>query len=315
VRPLLLAAVLAAGPARAQEAPPDDKRWLVRPLFGVNELDLELSDDNAPDLTYTPNSRLMMGARLGYRRFQFSFTFSVPGTEEDPGRYGQSTTFDLQGATTFHARGHEWLLAGFFQSYRGFFLENTEELTPGAPPILYPELDMAMLGGSLTFFTNPEFSYDATFLDYRYRPRGMGSWAFRGTLGLMGFSNGGGASIIPVAAQARYPAVAALNATGSLYTSAGVGYTRDWLFGRHGFLAGTLMLGPTFALQSYELNQVETRAFSVAPNAVVTAATGYIGDTFHGGLYANFEGDSTAIHGTTALMLRIFVAAFVGARF
>jgi hypothetical protein len=316
VRAPLLAALplLIVGAARAGEPAPDDKRWLVRPLFGVNLLELDLSHDDAPDLNYTPNSRLMVGARLGYRRFQFSFTFNVPGTEEDTGKYGRSEYFDLQGATTFRAAGHEWLLSGFFQSYRGFFLENTEQLSPGAAPILYPNLNMAAAGGSLTYFTNPQFSYDATFLDYRHRPGGAGSWAFRGTLGLMGFDNEG-ASIIPMAAQTGYSQVAGLNAAGSVYLSAGVGYTRDWLFGEHGFLAGSVLAGPTFALQSYELNQVRTNNASLAPNAVVTLATGYIADTFHGGLYINAEGDSTAIHGATALMWRIFVAAFIGARF
>jgi hypothetical protein len=314
-RALALLALLAAGSARADAPPPDDKRWLVRPLFGVNELDLELSTDGAPDLSYTPNAKLMLGARLGYRRFQFSFTFNVPGTEEDTGKYGHSDYFDIQAATTFRAAGHEWLLAGFLQSYQGFFLENTEEIAPGAAPILFPDLGMATLGGSLTYFTNPSFSYDATFLDYRSRPNGAGSWAVRTTLGLMGFRNGSGASIIPMAAQERYAKVAGLNAAGSAFVSAGVGYTRDWLFGPHVFLAGSLMAGPTLALQSYELAGVETRAASVAPNGVFTLATGYIGDTFHSGLHVNVEGDATAIQGVTALMWRIFVAAFVGARF
>lgn len=75
----LLAGLLAAGAARADAPPADDKRWLVRPLFGVNQLELELSNDGAPDLNYTPNAKLMLGARLGYRRFQFSFVAGFVG--------------------------------------------------------------------------------------------------------------------------------------------------------------------------------------------------------------------------------------------
>jgi hypothetical protein len=256
------------------------------------------------------------GARLGYRRLQASLTMNVPGTEEDIAKYGKSRYFDVQLGTTFRAADREWLLSGSFQVYRGFYLDNAGDVTPGTIP-LYPDLSMVSMGAAITFFFNPAFSYDATFLDYRYRPRSSGSWALRGSIGLMGWTNdttGPDKSIIPAGVRGAYGPLAGLNRSSSFYTGLSGGYAYDWVIRQHYFLSGALLVGGTRAQQTYEVDAVESSGSSISPAGVLTVASGYIGDTFHGGLYVNVDFDSTEIKDATATLIRAAVVFFAGAR-
>jgi Domain of unknown function (DUF4421) len=302
-------------PVPPSTATTDSPRFLVRPFIAVPWLALSLSKPGAPDIDYSPNTEAALGLTAGYRSLNVSFSFNIPGSEEDAASYGKTTYFDFQIATTFHGLGHEWLLSGFVQAYQGFYVDDNGFTAAGGGHVLYPNLDMATVGVALDFFSNRDFSYDAAFLSYKQRAHSAGSWALRAAVGFVGFRNTDNTSIIPVQAASAYGSLADLNAVVDWYTSLSGGYVYDWLITHRLFLSGGLLVGATIARQTYELSTVPTTSASVGASATLTAALGYVGPTFHGGLAVDSLVESSSVSDASILFLRGAATLFFGARF
>jgi hypothetical protein len=324
---LSLVAWLPPGSARAAEPsaagvkvgePPEtskstgvaEKKFLIRPFLAMDEtsLDITRGDDT---VSFVPNSRLAAGARVGYSGFSLSISFDVDDAE-DASVYGTSDYLALSAGRAFRIADRELFVSGFLQYHEGLYVESTRSDT-GAPIVL-PELFVFTVGLTATYYLNPEFSYDATFVEFLPRDTSIGSWTFRLSTGIMGFDNAG-APVLPDAARARFGDVATLNESGAIYVGAMGGYTLDLRLWRRWFFAPALLLGATFAREYYQTAERLARGGSIAGAAQVAFALGYSGDTLHTGIGVNVDFEGYDAGPAEQSIFRAAVMLFAGVRF
>lgn len=318
---LVLAAAHVVAPrasVAADEAPAaPEKDFIVRPALGVVQLSFNLSNEQDDELEFEPNAPLVVGLKVGYRRYQLSGTIST-GVAEDAATHGRTSFLDFQLARAFRVARRELVVGLFFQRYRGFHLANLDEADPSAEaePFILPDMRMQNAGGTLTYFLNPDFSYDDAFLEYAPRAAGSGSWALRCSLGNM-LMDTGGTPLLPPAQRLNFGLVADLTALQATYASLGGGYAHDWRFGRASryLLALALMVGLDVAVQAVTIGGATDSGLSLSPGAAMHLSFAYVGETVHAGIFAFADLETTKVEDATAQVLRGAAMAFIGVRF
>lgn len=327
---LAAALLLTAGPAGAAAAlDKDNKRsakrdqdlLLVRPVMGLSTVDLTFSPKNPKtpggdthEVTWEPNSALKVGARAGYGPFLATVTVDWRSREAEE-THGKSTGVELQFTGTARLDGHEVAGTVFFQRYHGFFLSNTQDLFPGAgSPLLAPRLSLTTYGVSFLFFTDPNFSYDDAFVEYRPKEHGEASWAFRVAMGHLGFDANSNA-LMPGKFASDFNDAFGLNYLDATYASAGIGFGADWRpFGRV-LLGLSGFVGATFAATTHRIMGYERYAPAVGPSASFQAVAGWSGDLIHWGFMLSGDQEGLRIEGTDISSVRASALLFFGLTF
>jgi hypothetical protein len=324
----LALALLAAG-ADAHAIDKNDKTsakrdrdlFLVRPVLGLSYVDLDFTPKHPANaggedhvVTWRPNSAMKVGARLGYGPFMATAT--VDWRPSQPVEtHGESRGLDLQFTGTARLDNHEVAGTVFFQRYHGFYLSTTPDLFPSAAsPLLAPRLSLDTYGVSFLLFTDPKFSYDDAFVEYRPKAEGEFSWAFRVAMGHLGFDANGNA-LMPGKLETDFNDAFGLNFLDATYASVGVGFGADWrpfgrvLLGLSGFVGGT------FAASRFRIMGYERNTPAIGPAASLQGVAGWSGDLFHWGLMATAESEGLRIEGTEMTATRIFTLLFLGVTF
>lgn len=324
-RALLCAAlVIPSAPASAQAAEPSaatakpgepdehDKLFLIRPFVALDELSLELTR-GSQTLSFVPNTQLAVGLRLAYAGFSISGSVDVEASE-DPEVYGTSDYLALQAGRAFRVAERELFISAFLQYHEGLYLENSVDIVPDSSPILLPEMVVLSLGLTATYYLNPEFSFDDTFIEFRPRLQTVGSWTLRLSTGLMGFDNAG-VSVVPEPLRASFGDEGTLNWSSAFYVGAMGGYSIDFRFFDHWCLAGSLMAGATVASERHDIEQGRREGTTLAPAALFAIAFGYSGETFHSGIFAYVDLESYNAGPVEQNIIRAAAALFAGVRF
>jgi hypothetical protein len=326
---LATAALLAvsAGPARAIDkddktsAKRDQNLFLVRPVIGLSTVDLNFkptrpktSGGEDHQVTWTPNSAMKVGARAGYGPFLATATVDWQPSESVE-THGESKGVELQFTGTVRLDGHEVASTVFFQRYHGFYLSTTKDLFPQAEsPLLAPRLSLTTYGVSFLFFTDPNFSYDDAFVEYRPKEHGEASWGFRVAMGHLGF-DGNGNALMPGKFASDYNDAFGLNYLDATYASAGIGFGADWRpFGRV-LLGLSGFVGATFAATSFRIMGYERYTPAIGPSITLQAVAGWSGDLLHWGLMTTVEQEGLRIEGTDVRASRSSVLFFLGVTF
>jgi hypothetical protein len=197
----------------------------------------------------------------------------------------------------------------FLQYHEGLYIDDA-----GSDPVVLPEMNVFSLGGTVTYYLNPEFSYDASFVEFQPRGSSIGSWTFRMSTGLMGFDNDG-APVIPEPQRPAFGSVGSLSQSGALYVGAMGGYSIDLRFWGNCFLGSSLLVGATVAREGHRTDRGLERGGSLAASALFAIALGYAGDTFHGGLFASADLEGSKAGPAEQDIIRTAVAVFAGVRF
>jgi hypothetical protein len=326
---LAATALLAFMPAPARAIDKNDKTsakrdrdlFLIRPVVGWSTADLrfepkrpQTSGGEDHVVTWTPNSAMKVGARAGYG--PFLATATVDWRPNDPVEtHGESKGVELQFTGTARLDGHEVASTVFFQRYHGFYLSTTQDLFPKAEsPLLAPRLSLTTYGVSFLFFTDPDFSYDDAFVEYRPKEHGEASWGFRVAMGHIGF-DGNGNALMPGKFAADFNDAFGLNYLDATYASAGIGFGADWRpFGRV-LLGLSGFLGATFAATSFRIMGYERYTPAIGPAASLQAVAGWSGDLLHWGLMTTVEQEGLRIEGTSVTAMRSSVLSFLGVTF
>jgi len=261
-----------------------EKKFLIRPFFALDETSLDVTRGDET-VSFVPNSRLAAGARVGYSGFTVSISFDIDDSE-DPSVYGTTDYLALSAGRAFRIAERELFVTAFMQYHEGLYVENKR--SDAGTPIVLPELFVFTVGLTATYFLNPEFSYDATYVEFLPRDTSVGSWTFRLSTGVMGFQNAG-APVLPEAVRARFGEVDTLNESGALYVGAMGGYSLDLRLWRRWFFAPSLLVGATFAREYYQTSELFSRGGSIAAAVMAAFALGYSGDTLHAGVGATVD--------------------------
>jgi hypothetical protein len=311
-----LASAAAAEPSSMTVKPGEpgdnEKQFLLRPFISLDELSLELSRGRE-SLSFVPNTQTAVGLRLGYAGFSLSASADVQASE-DPRLYGKSEYLALQAGRPFRIAQRELFVSVFFQYHEGLYIENTSDVASGSLPILLPEMTVLSLGATAAYYLNPEFSYDATFVEFRPRAETIGSWTLRMSTGLMGFDNRG-VPVIPESLRARFGAQGTLNASGALYVGGTGGYCFDLRLLERWFLAASLLVGVTLAREGHTTDLGTEQGTTLAPSVAFAVALGYAGDTLHAGLSASADLEGSKAGSAEQQIIRTAVTLFVGVRF
>jgi hypothetical protein len=297
---------------KAGEPGESEKPFLIRPFLALDELSLELTRGRE-DLSFVPNAQTAVGLRLGYAGFTISASVDVQASE-DPRVYGQTEYLALQAGRAFRIAQRELFVSVFLQYHEGLYIENASDILSGSAPIVLPEMVVLSLGATATYYLNPEFSYDATFVEFRPHPETIGSWTLQLSTGLMGFDNGG-VPIIPEALRARFGAEGTLNGSGALYVGGTGGYSVDLRLFERWFLAASLLVGATIAREGHTTDLGTEQGTTLAPSVAFAVALGYSGDTLHAGLSASADLEGSKAGSVEQQIIRTAVTLFVGVRF
>jgi uncharacterized protein DUF4421 len=290
----------------------DEKRFLIRPFIAMDQLSLDVTRGDTT-LAFVPNTQLALGLRLGYSGFSVSASVDIEASE-DEAVYGKSDYLALQAGRGFRVAGRELFISGFLQYHEGLYLESSSDIAPGSGPLVFPEMTLVSLGVNASYYSNPEFSFDDTFVEFRPRAHTVGSWTLRLSTGLMGFDNAD-QPVIPEQRRASFGDQAGLTASAALYLGAMGGYTIDVRFFDSWCLAGSLLLGATLAREYHETDRGAERGVTLGPAALVALAFGYSGETFHAGIFAHADAEAYKAGPVEQDITRIAVAAFAGVRF
>ncbi|HTV17951.1 MAG TPA: DUF4421 family protein [Polyangiaceae bacterium] len=298
--------------AKLGEPETHEQKFLIRPFIALDELSLELTrGDDA--LSFVPNTQLAAGLRVGYAGFTLSGSIDVEASE-DPAVYGKTEYLALQAGRAFRVAERELFISAFLQYHEGMYLENSADIAPDASPIVLPEMVVLSLGLTATYYLNPEFSFDDTFIEFRPRPDTVGSWTLRLSTGLMGFDNGG-VPVVPEQRRASFGDEGTLDSSSALYVGAMGGYSLDFRFFDSWCLAGSLLVGATVASERHHVEQGRREGATLAPSALFALAFGYSGETFHSGLYTSADLESSKSGAVEQALTRVAVAIFAGVRF
>jgi hypothetical protein len=299
----------------------DTDRFLLRPVLGWSYVNLgftptrpETAGGEDHVVTWRPNSATKVGARAGYGPFLATATVDWKSTNPDE-THGESRGVELQFTSTVKLDGHEIAATVFFQRYHGFYLSTTQELFPNIEsPILAPRLALTTYGVNFLFFTDPKFSYDDVFVEYRPKERGEASWAFRVAMGHVGFDSHGN-SLMPGKFATDFNDAFGMNYLEATYASIGVGFGADWRpFGRV-LLGLSGFVGATLAATSHRIMGYERYSPAVGPSASLQAVAGWSGDLLHWGLMLTADSESLRIEGTDVSSTRSSTLLFLGVTF
>lgn len=317
----ILAIVLSSGRlARAESAVPahlgeperQETKFLIRPFIAMDQLALDVTRGDTT-LDFVPNTQLAIGMRVGYSGFSISASFDVEASEDED-LYGKTDYLALQAGRAFRVADRELFISGFLQYHEGLYLESSGDIAPGSAPLVFPEMTVLSLGLSASYYLNPEFSFDDTFIEFRPRQRSVGSWTLRMSTGLMGYDNAD-QPIVPEQARARFGSDGTLTGSAALYLGAMGGYTVDLRFFDSWCAAGSLLVGVTVAREEHRTAVSDEQSTTLAPSALFALALGYAGETFHAGIFTYADAEGYQSGPVEQTITRIAVALFTGVRF
>jgi hypothetical protein len=307
------AAESSAAAAKLGEPEPREKKFLIRPFVAMDQLSLDVTRGDTT-LDFVPNTQLAVGMRVGYSGFSISASFDVEASEDED-VYGKTDYLALQAGRAFRVADRELFLSGFLQYHQGLYLESSDDIAPGSGPLVFPELTVLSLGLTASYYLNPEFSFDDTFIEFRPREHTVGSWTLRLSTGLMGYDNAD-QPVVPEQVREQFGSKGTLTGSGALYVGAMGGYTLDFRFFDSWCLAGSLLVGATVAREGHStLTGDEEQSTTLAPSALFALALGYSGETFHAGIFTYADAEAYQSGPIEQTITRIAVALFMGVRF
>ncbi len=309
-----------SGPNEANElnepkAP--EANYLARLFVGMNSLSLFLQHEGVDDVDYSPNPPMIVGATVGYKQYKLSFSFNA-GSLEDTETFGETKYFDIAFDTPIQIDGHDLVAEVHYRRYKGFHVANTSSFDPSFqeedPRLLAPELRLVSIGGSATYYFNPDLRHGAIFSDVRSGRRTMGSWTLHGGLGYQSARDSEG-SIVPGPAQFAYGDQADLRGNEAVLLTLAPGYLYDWAISEHWFLTGYINAGAAGGVQRYQVGDEKESGltFNVAVRLGFNAV--YSGEMWHFGLFGGGALLATRVGQTDVAIMDLAVRAFGGARF
>lgn len=139
---------------------------------------LEIEDTFSKNrLEFSPNKDISVGAGFQYKWLGLTFTYKMPGINNDDEKFGETTQFDLQASLYMR----KFVVDFGLHRYKGFYIDNPKNLYPdrlNSDP--YPQredLTTTFMGGDLLYiFNNKKFSYRAAFVQNELQKRSAGSF-------------------------------------------------------------------------------------------------------------------------------------------
>lgn len=304
-----MGAALPVAEASVKDFP--DRPFTFRVFSGQPDLSYNfesLVSEAAPNIKYKPNTGSPTGIGFSYAGLiGFSYTTEINEqkvTEEK----GQTSYDDYRFTFAFS----NFLIGADYLRYRGFFIENTNEVDPTAtePFIRRRDIRSTTIGGRFIWVFSPKDYSLPNLLDQSARQeKSGGSWMVGANYSQ--FEVSADSPFVPDNRQAEFGADATLfkGQFDTLSATAGYGYT--WVFSQKYYIGLMVLIGTGIQSRSFETDNGKTRDTGRVEKFDARLALGYNGDRFFIGAYS--EGDTTkfktdAVQITSELLnFRIFM--------
>lgn len=293
-----------------------DRAMTVRLGISANSggINLTNEDNSLRILQYKPNAPTATFVSASYDWLGVRLSAVNPLSNEDDRLKGKTTGEDWQ----FRFHFEKISLEFFYQTYQGFYVENSDLFQPMVPGTAYlqnPELKIEQFGGSYLVNINPDdFSMSAA-MDLTAQQLTSG-WAW-----LLGMSLHGGRftadqGLVPPLAVGNFGEVENVR-SGRLYSLLGGGGVGGTYvpFERY-FLSGSviLMAGPEF--QSVDkIDGSSTQGSVLSSKSQFKVGMGYCGDKFISGLTLQGDVASFSVANARIAFNILQSAVFIGTRF
>jgi hypothetical protein len=155
-----------------------EKPWVVQSVFDLPFYSFYVGAPAIQGVPYLPNFAPRLGVRTGYRELSVMATFSLPISESEQRRRGNSEVFT--GVLNSYYRANA--LDIYFQKYRGFYAASPfSELSINKPDV-YPQLsDARILNYGLNWYRvldSSKYSLQAAFDFSELQTVSGGSWIY-----------------------------------------------------------------------------------------------------------------------------------------
>lgn len=285
---------------------PDSATGFVIFGFGLDSLDFSVEQEGAPDVDYEPNVGAITNLKVGYLEYTASAGLGV-GLQDNKKKYGTTDYMDFRLSRVFDLADRDLFVEGFYQNYKGFYLEKGDETE------IRSDLSVGSAGAGATFFFNRDFSYTNTFDHYTHARSRLGSFVLR--LGLLRTMVKGDDPIVPSQLQSIYGKTGTLTKSTAYIASLTGGYVYDLVFLDSLFASAMLLVGGTVGSQEYKVDSGKHGGFTFSPAIVLRGATGYAGETFMAGLNLGINLETTKVKETELQWFIVDVRFFVGMRY
>lgn len=311
-------AVISAGwqDARAQNIE-HEKDGTLSASMGIKQTQLSLMATEtralAPHLVYQPNVGSMAFVAASYRRYSASLGLDQAPAEHDPRTHGQTRANDYQ--IRFH--GDRWSPEFFYQSYQGYYLENTEQarVTPqnAGGKYLRPDMKFTHWGAQLYYNLNPdEYSFSSHFSLKSHQIESGGSLFL---IGAYNFYHLRGDRPLFPEGVGDYGGAAGVNEIRLHSTSLGAAAAYNFVY-RGYFLGGMLGFGLNHQIGENRSATADTDEFErTGYKTYVKLGLGYNGRYFYSGVTLNYDGQNTSVASTDVTIDSSEIKIFIGWRF
>ncbi|KYG67280.1 hypothetical protein AZI86_09780 [Bdellovibrio bacteriovorus] len=214
----------------------------VKTGFSVPRYSVEFDSPNKTKAKFEPNANSKVFLNLGYRNLSATASTTQAQSHEDESTKGSSDGTDFQ-FRLYGKRTYEF----FYQSYHGYYLDNSAELDPAYvntdKKILYPHLKTQNYG--MNFFWNlddEEFSFAVAFDQAGHQRKNALGWSVFGHASQSKITNGN-QSLIPASAAPTFGSLADITDINRFTLAGGAGFGAILIFKEKYYATGLLALG------------------------------------------------------------------------
>lgn len=291
----------------------DDRSLAAHLGIKQSQLNVELQNREASRLIYQPNVGAQTYVAASYLRYSASLGLDSMSSGQTSQTHGETRSRDYQ--LRFH--GERWSPEFYYQSYHGYFLENTSDINPALSAsgvkLLRPDLKASHWGVQVYYNHSPkDYSLASHFSLRSQQLESRGSWFT--VFSYNQHSISGEQPLVPDAANSEVP-TSVLTGVSTQTLSAGLAGAYNFVYG-HYFFGGLLGLGLNYQntrLQNISGQQITGQA--VSSKSYVKVGGGYNGRNFLCGASLNVDGQNINLKESNIVFDTIESKIFIGWKF
>lgn len=214
--------------------------------FGAsqNKLSPRLEAANGNTVRFEPNVDSF--TKLAFEYDWFAVSFKVNESDSDQTIYGNTDFEDFQ----FRIYHSPFIIDLFYQSYRSFYIDNSNEVLSTTLPFIVENLESKKYSLAVTYTFNPDFSLNHPYANDKIQTKSGGSWLLQLSYNHNQLDNGS-SPIIPSASGVNYQSLQNLTAAKFDSIAFGPGYSYNLILYKF-FVNATLILAPSIKSKEFD---------------------------------------------------------------
>lgn len=235
---------------------------------------------NNSEVDYEPNTTALSGFQLSYKGYALAYLTSAPFLEEDIALKGETSYEDIRGGV-FLGKKKQFVLLGYYNRFKGFFIENTAAIDPTATPFIQNgSMETFNSGAGLMYIFDPdEFSASAAFIQSDQQTKSGGSFLMVASFDTNVIKGVDSFAGVPTSVSDDFGDDQEFKEGkfGTTSLTFGYGHTFVW---KNFFLSLTLLLGYGYQVREFTVGTEEISGTTGTTKQSYGASLGYNGESF-----------------------------------